>query len=417
VFAFATDALFVPFLLVLGADIALVSLLGVLPVVGSAAQALIPRALRRLGGNIGRLTTILTIAGETRGLWLALVAAGWAMGAVPTPAAIALVAVIGVVGGAVGLLAETTLLGWINVVLPDAERRLVLPKLMALATGASAVLLVPAGLALDGMAAATAGLAFAALFGLAGAASLALVIAVHGLPRPKPVHIRPGEAREVRTPPLRRFTLAAVWNSVGVGVTPYISVFVVAVHGMSPGVGVLLAGLWSAVALVTSMGVGTFLARGSASWVLRVAYVARAIGTLGLLAAFPASPVAVPVLLASVVLNAAGFTATAVAQNEQLFRLAGPGAIAYQGRFVALNAGAYTAAGVAGSVLVAIAERVGFAAWALAFVIAGGSRVVAAGLTPVPDGWRSTTLRALPPVTTDRSREPDGSREPDRAAA
>jgi hypothetical protein len=157
--------------------------------------------------------------------------------------------------------------------------------------------------------------------------------------------------------------------------------------------------------------------------VLRIAYAARAIGTLGLLAAFPLNPVAVPVLLGSVVLNAAGFTATSVAQNEQLFRLAGPAAIAYQGRFVALNAGAYTVAGVVGSAFVAISEVVGFAAWAVTFGIAGGSRVVAAGLTPVPKGWRSTTLLVLPPITPDGSREPDGSRtpdgsrEPDRAAA
>lgn len=408
VFAFATDALFVPFLLVLGADPAFVSLLGVLPVVGSAAQVLLPRVLRRIHGDIGGLTVALTLVGETRGIWLAAVAAGWAGGVVPTPVAIGVVAVIGVAGGSVGLLAETTLLGWINVVLPDRERRLVLPRVMGLATGASAVLLVPSGLVLDGLAASSAGVAFAVLFGIAGVASLPLIAAVHGLPRPKPVQVHPDDARAARTPALRRFTAAALWNSVGLGFTPYVAVFVVAVHGLSPGFAVALSGLWSAVAFLASVGVGSFLAHGSASWVLRVAYLSRAVGLLALLAAFPGSPVVVPVLVASVALNSFGFNATAVAQNEQLFRLAGPAAIAHQGVFVAQNAATYTAAGMAGTALIAVAERVGFGAWALTFLLAGGARLVAARLTPVPPGWRSTSLVAVPSPAQP---------EPERSAA
>lgn len=408
VFAFATDALFVPFLLVLGVNPAFVSLLGVLPVVGSAAQVLLPRVLHRIHGDIGGLTVALTLAAETRGIWLALVAAGWAAGVFPTPVAIGAVAVIGVAGGSVGLLAETTLLGWINVVLPDRERRVVLPRVMGLATGASAVLLVPSGLVLDGLDAAAAGAGFAVLFGLAGAASLPLLLAVRGLPRPKPVHVRPDDAAAVHAPALRRFRAAALANSVGLGFTPYVAVFVVAVHGLSPGFAVALAGLWSAAALVTSIGVGSFLAHGSASWVLRVAYLSRAVGLLAVLAAFPGSPVVVPVLLASVALNSFGFNATAIAQNEQLFRLAGPAAISHQGVFVAQNAATYTAAGVAGTALVAIAERVGFGAWAVTFLVAGGARLLAARLTPVPPGWRSATLVAVPPA---------GHAEPERSAA
>lgn len=397
VLAFATDALFVPFLLLLGADPAFVSLLGVLPIVGSAAQGLVPRVLARLDGDIGGLTVALTVAAETRGVWLALVAVGWAAGAVPTSLAITAVAVIGVVGGAFGLLAETTLLGWINVVLPDRDRRLVLPRVMGLATGASAVLLVPSGIALDRLDPSAAGLAFGLLFGIAGVASLPLAVAVHGLPRPKPVHVHQARTAPPPTPELRRFTLASLWNTVGLGFTPYVAVFVVAVHGLSPGVGVALSGVWSATALVTSMVVGSFLERGSASWVLRVAYLARVVGLVALLAAFPGSPVVLPVLVASVVLNAFGFNATAVAQNEQLFRLAGPGAIAHQGVFVARNAATYAVSGMAGTALIAVAERVGFGAWALTFLLAAGARVVAARLTPVPRGWRSATLAELPP--------------------
>src|SRR5512141_2254979 len=92
--AFATDALFVPFLLVLGASPAFVTFIGLLPVLGSAAQAFMPAALRRTDGNLRAITVVLTAATETRGIWFALVAAGVALHAIPDGAAIALVAVI-----------------------------------------------------------------------------------------------------------------------------------------------------------------------------------------------------------------------------------------------------------------------------------------------------------------------------------
>jgi hypothetical protein len=198
VLAFATDALVVAFLLLLGADAAFATLVGILPVAGSAAQALLPGLLRRIGGNIGGLTVALTLAAETRGLWLALAAAGWATGSISTDVAIAVVAGVAIVGGSAGMLAQSTLLAWMNVLLPDAERRIVLPRLMGLAMGASGVLLVPAGLVLNGLAGSTAAAAFALLFAVAGIASVALVVAVRGLPRP-PVHVPPARERPAET--------------------------------------------------------------------------------------------------------------------------------------------------------------------------------------------------------------------------
>src|SRR5512140_675626 len=73
--AFATDALFVPFLLVLGANPAFVTFAGLLPVLGSAAQAFMPFTLRRADGNLRGITLVLTVATETRGLWFAVVGA------------------------------------------------------------------------------------------------------------------------------------------------------------------------------------------------------------------------------------------------------------------------------------------------------------------------------------------------------
>ncbi len=391
-FAFATDALFVPFLLFLGADVAFVSVLGVLPVVGSAAQVRLPSMLRRVRGDIGRLTLVLTVAAETRGLWFALAAGGWAAGLLPAGAAIAIVSVVGVGGGAGALLAESTLRAWANIALPDRDRRAVVPRMMGTATGASALLLLPAGLLLDGMGGAVAGWAYAAMFAVAGVASVPLLAAIRGLPRPKPVSVHPDEVAEAETPAFRRFTKAAIWNSVGTGFTPYLVVFAVAVHGMSPGFGVVLSGAWAAVSLVSSVVVAAFLRRGSASWVLKLAYGLRFGGAAILLLAFPGSPAVVPILLASTALNAFGFNAIALAQNEQLFRLVGRAAIAHQGRFMASNAAAYTLAGFAGTGLVAIAERVGFGAWVALLALAAGPRAVSAGLTPVPHTWKSASL-------------------------
>src|SRR5512140_1805933 len=92
--AFATDALFVPFLLVLGANPAFVTFVGLLPVLGSAAQAAMPAALRRTDGNLRGITVALTVATETRGVWFALVAAGVALHAIPDGLAVALVTLI-----------------------------------------------------------------------------------------------------------------------------------------------------------------------------------------------------------------------------------------------------------------------------------------------------------------------------------
>jgi hypothetical protein len=391
-FAFATDALFVPFLLFLGADVAFVTVLGVLPVVGSAAQIRLPSMLRRVRGDIGRLTLLLTVVAETRGLWFALAAAGWAAGLLSTGGAIAIVSLVGVVGGAGALLAESTLLAWANIALPDRERRAVVPRMMGTATGASALLLLPAGLLLNGIGGSVAGWAYAAMFGIAAVASVPLLVAIRGLPRSKPVSIHPDEVAEAETPSFRRFTKAAIWNSVGTGFTPYLVVFAVAVHGMSPGFGVVLSGSWAAVSLVSSVVVAAFLRRGSASWVLRIAYGMRFAGAGILLLAFPGSPIVVPLLLASTALNAAGFNAIALAQNEQLFRLAGRAAIAHQGRFMASNAAAYTVAGFAGTGLVALAERLGFGAWVALLALSAAPRVVSAGLTPVPRSWQSASL-------------------------
>ena len=73
--SYASDALFVPVLLRLGAPPALVVLVGATPLTGAALGALAPQILRRFKGNLRRLTLGLALA-EVRGFVLAAIVAG-----------------------------------------------------------------------------------------------------------------------------------------------------------------------------------------------------------------------------------------------------------------------------------------------------------------------------------------------------
>ena len=74
--SYASDALFVPLLLRLGAPPALVVVVGAAPVGGAALQAFAPQFLRWLKGDLRRLTLGLALA-EVRGFVLAAIVAGW----------------------------------------------------------------------------------------------------------------------------------------------------------------------------------------------------------------------------------------------------------------------------------------------------------------------------------------------------
>lgn len=396
--AFATDSLFVPFLLVLGANPAFVMLVGMLPVLGSAAQALMPAALRRTDGNLRGITIALTALAETRGIWFAAVAAGVALHALPDGAAIVLVAVIVLVSNSGALVAEATLFSWLAIVLPDAERRAVTPKMMGVTSGASALILLPAGVVLGSVVPAVASWLYAAFFGLAFLASLPLVRAVARLPRPGRVTIPAAAAAPEPTPALRSFLRASVWNAAGIGLTPYFGVYAVAVLGMSPGFAVVLSGVWALASLLTGAVLGAVLAQVSSARLLRTAYAVRGAGMVLCLAAFPGNPAAGAVLLAAVTVSAMGYSATVLAQTERLFRLtAGPALLAAQASMTARNAAAFTAGGLLLSGATVLGEGIGFPAWAGMFVASAVPRFVAARGTEAPASWRT---RALPDEAT-----------------
>lgn len=399
--AFATDALFVPFLLVLGANPAYVTFVGLLPVLGSAAQALMPRALRRTDGNLRGITVALTAATETRGLWFALVAAAVALHAIPDGAAIALVTLVVLVACSGALVAEANLFSWIAIVLPDDERRSLTPKMMGVTTGASAVLLLPAGVLLGAVAPGVATWLYAAFFGLAALASLPLVRTVARLPRPGRVTIPRAAAAAAPAPGLRSFLRASAWNAAGVGLTPYFGVFAVSVLGMSPGFAVVLSGVWALASLLTSAVLGAILAGVSSARLLRAAYVSRVLGMLLSVAAFPGNGAASAVLVIAVTINAVGYAATVLGQTERLFRLtSGSALVAAQATMTARNAGAFTATGLVLSAATVLAEGIGYPAWAAMFVASALPRVVAAHGTEVPASWRTTGVPAAPAAAT-----------------
>lgn len=398
--AFATDSLFVPFLLVLGAHPAVVTAIGLLPVLGSAAQALLPAALRRTGGNLRGITIVLTVATETRGIWFAIVAAAVALGAIPSGAAIALIALIVLVASSGALVAEATLFSWLAIVLPDAERRAITPRMMGLTAGLSAVLLLPAGIVLAVVEPGVAAWLFVVLFTAGAVVSLPLVRAVVRLPRPGRVTVPRAEAAPAPAPALRSFLRGSAWNAAGAGLTPYFGVFAVAVLGMSPGFAVALSGVWAMVSLLTSVVLGGVLPQLSSARVLRLSYIARTVGMLLCVAALPGSATAALILVLAVSINAAGYSATALGQTERLFRLtSGPVLVAAQASFTSRNAAAFTAGGVALSTATVVAAGIGFPAWIAMFVAAALPRLMAARSTEVPPNWRTAPLPAAP-VTT-----------------
>ena len=402
--AFATDALFVPFLLVLGANPAFVTFIGLLPVLGSAAQAFMPTALRRTDGNLRRITVALIAATETRGLWFAAVAVAVALRLVPDGVAVALIALIVLVANSGALVAEANLFSWLAIVLPEEERRRVTPKMMGMTAGASALLLLPAGVALDEAGSTVAAWLYAALFAAAFLASLPLLRAVARLPSPGRVSIPRAETVPAPAPTLRSFVRASTWNAVGVGLTPYLGVFAVAVLGMSPGFAVVLSGVWALASLAASAVVGAVLAQVSSARLLRASYALRGVGMLLCLAAFPGNDAAAPVLLAAVTVSAIGYQATVLAQTERLFRLAaGPALVAAQANMTARNAAAFTAAGLVLSGATVLADAIGFPVWAGMFLASAVPRFVAARGTKVPARWRTTLPASLSAPATAAS--------------
>ena len=404
--SYASDALFVPLLVWLGAPPALVVMVGAVPVGGAALQAFAPQILRRLKGDLRGLTLVLAVA-EVRGFVLAAIVAGVAAGAVDQVQGIALISVTVAIGQTAGVLSGSNIVLWTAVVLPDAERRLVGPRMGALTMALSTALLLPAGFVLDAGTRAIGLWAYVAFFLVGGMASTLTPLAVARLPRPGRVLVARETAGGAEVPPeFRRFTDVSVIASFGQGLLPALSLYALSVLGMSAGFAVALSGVAAAGALAGSLAAGSFLFGGSSSRVLRASFLVRAVAAACCVAAIPANPLAPAFLLVgSALFNGAG-NAGALATNERLYRLAPAQARVHcQSRFVGATAAAAGTGAVVCATALTLAPPLAWAVYTALYAGSAISRTIATFRTEVSASWTSPSS---PPAETSIPRNGTG---------
>ena len=396
--SYASDALFVPLLLRLGAPPALVVVVGAAPVGGAALQAFAPQFLRWFKGDLRKLTLGLSLA-EVRGFVLAAIVAGVATGTMGQVLGIALISLTVVIGQTAGVLSGSNIGLWTAVVLPDAERRLVGPRMGALTMALSTALLLPAGFVLDAGTQAIGLWAYVAFLLVGGMASTLTPLAVARLPHPGRVLVARETARSTEMPPeFRRFTDVSAVASFGQGLLPTVSLYALSVLGMSAGFAVALSGVAAAGALAGSLAAGSFLFGGSSSRVLRASFLVRAVAAACCAAAIPANPLApVFLLVGSALFNGAG-NAGVLATNERLYRLVPAQARVHcQSHFVGATA---AAAGTGAAVCATALTMAPPLAWAVYTALYAGSaisRTIATFRTEVSASWSSPSS---PPAAT-----------------
>jgi hypothetical protein len=396
--SYASDALFVPLLLRLGAPAALVVIVGAAPVGGAALQAFAPQFLRWFKGDLRKLTLGLSLA-EVRGFVLAAIVAGVATGTIGQVVGIALISLTVAIGQTAGVLSGSNIGLWTAVVLPDAERRLVGPRMGALTMALSTALLLPAGFVLDAGARAIGLWAYVAFFVVGGMASTLTPLAVARLPHPGRVLVARETAGSTEMPPeFRRFTDVSAIASFGQGILPTVSLYALSVLGMSAGFAVALSGVAAAGALAGSLVAGSFLLGGSSSRVLRATFLVRAVAAVCCVAAIPANPMAPAFLLIGSALFNGGGNAGVLATNERLYRLAPAQARVHcQSRFVGATGLSAGAGAVVCATALAVAPPAAWAAYTALYAGSAISRTIATFRTEVSASWSSPSA---PPAET-----------------
>ncbi len=376
--ALAGGAVTMPLLLHLGAPAGVAMAIGILPAVGALSQLALPSILQRSEGNLRGVSLLVASVADTRGFWLAIVVALAALGALPAGVAIAAIALVSVACSTLGGLSATTTIAWYHVVLPEAERRLVSPRVGTVGSLTGVALLLPtAGLLADGRL----GLwAYVVPFAAAGVASLIGLVGLARLPRPGRVRVPARRlARAERSPALHRYLRISSVSAFGFGIGPPLSIYAIVVLGLSPGFVVTLSALATVAALLSSAIAATALARGSASRLLRTSQVVRVVAMLCGLLAWPAGDAAPILLLATAALGAGGDAAGHLAGNERLLRLTvGSGALVDQADYVARTSLVSAAAQVGGSAVVTVGQAAGPIPYAALFAASATARAVTA---------------------------------------
>jgi hypothetical protein len=388
--SYASDALFVPLLLRLGAPPELVIVVGSIPVGGSAVQAMAPQMLRRLHGDLRRLTLTLALF-EVRGFVHAAIVAACAAGLISSSVAILLISATVAIGQTAGALSGANITLWTAVVLREEERRLVGPRMGALTMALSTLLLLPTGALLDAGLRAVGLWAYAALFCAGGLASALTPYAVSRMPQPGRVMVRSGEETATPLPePFTRFAAASAIASLGQGLIPYLSLYAIDALHATAGYAVALSATASAGALAGSMFAGSFLLGGSSSRLFRASLVARAVAALICATSIPGNPIALSTLVVGSALFSGAGNAGVLAANERLYRLAPPDLrVRCQSYFVSRTSLAFAAGAATCALVLSLSGPVGWAAYTALFLGSGVSRSAAALRTEVAASWRS----------------------------
>jgi hypothetical protein len=370
----------IPFALEIGCPPALTALLGALPILGGFAQLLVPGLLARTDGNLRGLTVLAAAFSETRGLLFCLLALGIGSGVLSGGLALLILSVVILLAGALGTVTNANLLAWHSAVLPEEQRRLIVPRLMALSLALGAVLLFPMALLLDGLSDQFGVVVYAVPFGISGIIGVVEVLVIRRLPHPGrvivPARALAGEAPE--SPEQRQFLRVTGLNALGMGITPYVSVYAMAILGLSAGFAMTLGAVSMLTMVVGAALAGAALRRGSSARILRNSFAIRALAIALPIAALPGSAVGPLLLYASVILAAIGFSSGQLAANERLFRLIhGPAVIRQHGRYLARTSGAMAGGQLVSGAVLAVGGPLGYPAFALLYGASSGLRVLA----------------------------------------
>ena len=377
-------AITIPLLLALGAHPALATFLAVLPATGTMAQRWLPAMLDRTDGNLRGLVILLATIGEPRGFLLAGVVALTAIGWLPSWAAIAMVGLVSGLLGALGSIAFSLQQSWYRIILPDDERRLIAPRLGAITLGIGSIVLLPLAFTIDAMADAIGLWAYVAPLLLSGTFGVMPLVVLRRLRSPGRIRVPRGTAWGAEgNGSLRRHGNVMTLALLSAGLSPFLSVYAMAVLGLGAGFAIAISAVSSGTLVLASLYVSSHLRGGSSSRLLRRSFLLRGAALFLGLTAHPANPLAPAVLVVVAILLAAGDSAGQLSANERLMRLAtGPDVLAFQSHFVVRNVGAYSG-GVATSSVVMLLG--GFPAFAILFVAAGVGRFVAARVIETPD--------------------------------
>ncbi len=366
----------IPFALAIGTPAPVAVLLGVLPLFGGMAQMLVPRLLDYTDGNLRGLTILLAAVAEPRGFWFVALTLLVATGAVGGVLAIALLALAIVLGSVLSSVAGANLLSWHSAVLPEPDRRLVVPRLMAVSLAIGALLLLPTAALLDAMFHQVGIIAYALPLALSGTFGVIEIAVLARLRHPGRVIVPPDAltADAQTTTEMNGFLRVSVLNALGMGFAPAMSVYIISVVGMSAGFSMMVGSIGNLTQVVTAALVGARLARASAENLLRNSFGIRAAAMVCPILALPGTLTAPIFLIAASMLGAIGFAQGSLAANERLFRLIhGPAVVRHHARYLGQTSGAMTIGQLAGAAAVSF----GYPAFVVLYVISSGTRVIA----------------------------------------